>query len=89
MKCIIGHEIRTDRGFRVFEAGVDYPDEDVGDRAKYFEAGGNKMIECEMEGEPGPGVQIDPGDPPCEPIRTRRKRAEEIIREVNSDDATS
>lgn len=38
MKCIIGHEIRTETGFKVFEAGVDYPAAEIGDRQRYFEA---------------------------------------------------
>lgn len=40
MKCIIGHEIRTETGFKVFEAGRDYPAQEIGDRAAYFEAAG-------------------------------------------------
>ena len=37
MKCIIGHEIRTETGFKVFEAGVEYPESEIADRVKYFE----------------------------------------------------
>lgn len=36
MICIIGHEIKTESGFKVFEAGVDYPESEIGDRVKYF-----------------------------------------------------
>lgn len=37
MKCIIAHEVQTETGFKVFEAGLDYPPEEIGDRGKYFE----------------------------------------------------
>jgi hypothetical protein len=35
--CKIGHELRTERGFKMFEPGVDYPESEIGDRVKYFE----------------------------------------------------
>lgn len=38
MECIIGHEIRTETGFKVFEAGKEYPESEVGDRGHYFKA---------------------------------------------------
>ena len=37
MKCIIGHEIKTETGFKVFEAGKEYPLEETEGREKYFE----------------------------------------------------
>ena len=36
MKCIIGHEIQTETGFKVFEAGKEYPESEIGDRGQYF-----------------------------------------------------
>ena len=38
MICKITHEIQTATGFKVFEAGKDYPASEIGDRGKYFEA---------------------------------------------------
>jgi hypothetical protein len=35
---------------------------------EYFEA-----EVCEMEGEPGSGIQVDPGDPPIKPIKQIRR----------------
>jgi hypothetical protein len=29
----------------------------------------------EMNGEPGPGIQMHPGKPPAEPIKTKKKKA--------------
>jgi hypothetical protein len=37
MKCIVGHQIKTETGFKVFEVGKDYPPEDTAGREKYFE----------------------------------------------------
>jgi len=34
--CIIGHSVPVGTGIRHFEAGVAYPDSDVGDREAYF-----------------------------------------------------
>jgi 5-deoxy-D-glucuronate isomerase len=39
MKCNVGHEVKTETGFKVFEVGIDYPAEEIGDRGKYFEKG--------------------------------------------------
>ena len=36
MECIIGHEIQTETGFKVFEAGKEYPESEIGDRGQYF-----------------------------------------------------
>ena len=38
MICKIGHEIKTETGFKVFEVGKDYPADEIGDRGGYFEA---------------------------------------------------
>jgi hypothetical protein len=36
--CIIAHEVPMGDGrFKVFEAGCDYPESEIGDRAAYFE----------------------------------------------------
>jgi len=37
MICLVGHEIKTDGGFKVFEAGKDYPVSEIKGREKYFE----------------------------------------------------
>ena len=82
MKCLTGHEIKTDRGFRVFEAGVDYPAEEIKGREKYFEkeAKAKKPAVAEEEKklpEPEPETERPP------------KYGRKINKEVKGDDATS
>ncbi len=69
MKCIIGHEIQTDRGFKVFEAGIDYPAEETAGRERYFEQG-PVMAEIVEEKLPEPEIE--------KPSRRGRKINEEV-----------
>jgi hypothetical protein len=52
MKCLVGHEIKTERGFRVFEAGVDYPESEIGDRVRYFEVAAAGRTQKNNRAEP-------------------------------------
>jgi hypothetical protein len=53
-RCIIGHEIRTEGGFKVYETGVDYPDSDIDGREKYFEITDLPDIPAEINEEVKP-----------------------------------
>lgn len=61
MKCIISHEITTETGFKVFEAGADYPPEETLGREKYFAK------------EAAPAVEEKPPEPETEPEKPPRK----------------
>jgi len=50
-RCIIGHEIQTESGFKVYETGVDYPDSEIVGREKYFETIKLPDIPAEIKGE--------------------------------------
>ena len=70
MICKVGHGIRTATGFKVFEAGKDYPASAVGDRGKYFE----------NEPDTGPALIIEPSEAAAE--KTSSKRLKKIAEEV-------
>ena len=72
MKCAIGHEIKTETGFKVFEAGLDYPADETEGREKYFE---------QVKGAAPPiGTADDkPPDPETDKTPRRgRKHSEEV-----------
>lgn len=36
MRCLVSHEIATEKGFAEFKQGEDYPATEIGDRGHYF-----------------------------------------------------